>query len=453
LSPRRRLQLGLGATWLKKRKQRLLYVLAASSLTVAVGAAAVGGVLLRRAADVERQALRTQALAGAVVQLQSFSFRVEAKGVTKGLVASRTRALEATHAAFRNVRAHDRAGSDRIRRAYLSYVAASTHQFNGAKASGLTSAAEQRRIDRELSHFESLINIEIRRLERVMRVTNPEARLALVSAVVAAALLVGSLIWQFELQRRAGRIDRDHAARAEELSHLREEFVATVSHELRTPLTSIIGYLDLIKDDQPVNLTAEQHTFLAVVQRNAERLHELVGDLLLVAETDGGGRLSLDLQEVDLDALATDCVESARPSADAKQIQLNLTRGAPEPIQGDRFRLGQMMDNLVSNAIKFTDVGGSVRVRTAIADGLVLFEVADTGHGISPADQAQLFDRFFRSPAAIQQAIRGTGLGLAITKAIVDAHEGSITVESALGQHSTFRVQFPQTQEQGAVRA
>jgi signal transduction histidine kinase len=453
LSPRRRLQLGRGAAWLEQHKQRLLYFLAASSLTVAVGAAAVGGVLLRHAADVERQALRTQALAGAVVQLQSFSFRVEAKGVTSGLVASRRRALEATYAAFRDVRAHDRAESDRIRRAYLSYVSASTRQFNGAKASGVTSAAEQRRIDRELSRFESLINVEIRRLERVMRVTNPEARLALVSAVVAAALLVGSLIWQFELQRRAGRIDRDLAVRAEELSRLREEFVATVSHELRTPLTSIIGYLDLINDDQPVNLTADQQTFLAVVERNAERLHELVGDLLLVAETDGGGRLTLDLQDVDLDALATECVESARPSANAKQIQLNLTRGAPERIQGDPFRLGQMMDNLVSNAIKFTHAGGSVRVRTAFEHGLVLFEVADTGPGISSLDQAQLFDRFFRSPAAIEQAIRGTGLGLAITKTIVEAHQGSITVESAVGKHSTFRVQLPQTQEEGAVRA
>jgi signal transduction histidine kinase len=113
-----------------------------------------------------------------------------------------------------------------------------------------------------------------------------------------------------------------------------------------------------------------------------------------------------------------------------------------------------MMDNLVSNAIKFTPEGGSVCVRTALDHGLALFEVADTGPGISAADQEKLFDRFFRSPAAIEQAIRGTGLGLAITKAIADAHQGVITVESAVGEHSTFRVQLPQTQEPaGAVPA
>jgi two-component system, OmpR family, phosphate regulon sensor histidine kinase PhoR len=106
-----------------------------------------------------------------------------------------------------------------------------------------------------------------------------------------------------------------------------------------------------------------------------------------------------------------------------------------------------MMDNLVSTAIKFTPEGGSVSVRTAVDHGLALFEVADTGPGISPADHEKLFDRFFRSPTAIEQAIRGTGLGLAITKAIVDAHQGLITVESAVGKHSTFRVQLPEMQE------
>jgi len=105
-----------------------------------------------------------------------------------------------------------------------------------------------------------------------------------------------------------------------------------------------------------------------------------------------------------------------------------------------------MMDNLVSNAIKFTPQGGTVSVRTALDHGRVVFEVADTGPGISLADQEKLFDRFFRSSTAIEQAIRGTGLGLAITKAIVDAHQGSITVESAVGAHSTFRVQLPETQ-------
>jgi signal transduction histidine kinase len=250
---------------------------------------------------------------------------------------------------------------------------------------------------------------------------------------------------QFELQRRAGRIDRDNAARSQELSRLREALVATVSHELRTPLTSIIGYLDLIMEDTETStLTAEQQSFLSVIQRNADRLLDLVGDLLLVAEADGGP-LALDLQEVDLDALAATCVESAQPAADARQIELTLNGGPTPRIQGDAIRLGQMMDNLVSNAIKFTPVGGHVAVRTASSLELALFEVSDTGPGISAPDQAHLFDRFFRTRTAIDQAVKGTGLGLAITKAIVDAHRGTITVESVLGSHTTFRVQLPAT--------
>ena len=346
---------------------------------------------------------------------------------------------------FRNVRAHDRAESDRIRAAYLAYVRGSTGEFNRAAASGLTSPRQRSRTDRELRRFEALISIENRRLAATAHDTNPEARMALIIAVVAAALLVALLVWQFEVQRRAGRIDRDNLARSQELSRLREALVATVSHELRTPLTSIIGYLDLIVEDtETTNLTQEQQAFLTVVQRNADRLLDVVGDLLLVAEADGG-RLALDLQEVDLDALATTCVESAQPAADARQIELTLNRGPTPRIQGDPNRLGQMMDNLVSNAIKFTPVGGQVAVRTASTVDLALFEVSDTGPGISVPDQAHLFDRFFRTRTAIDQAVKGTGLGLAITKAIVDAHQGTITVESALGSHTTFRVQLPAT--------
>jgi signal transduction histidine kinase len=102
-----------------------------------------------------------------------------------------------------------------------------------------------------------------------------------------------------------------------------------------------------------------------------------------------------------------------------------------------------MMDNLVSNAIKFTPAGGRVAVRTELSVDSVLFEVSDTGPGISVPDQAHLFERFFRTRSAIDQAVKGTGLGLAITKAIVDAHHGSISVDSSLGRHTTFRVLLP----------
>ena len=434
-------------SWLGKHKQRLLYGLAAASLVVAIGAGTLGGFFLHHAAVVERQALRTQELSASITRLHGFWLRLDAEGATTQLMTGRRGALDEATAAFRDVRAHDRAEGDRIEPAYLAYLAGSTRGFRRAAASGgLPSLPEQRRVDREFSRLASVTAVESSRLAHDTRVTNPQARLALICAAVAAALLVALLIWQFELQRRAGRIDRDVAVRSEELSRLREEFVAAVSHELRTPLTSIIGYLDLIADDAADRLTDDQQTYLTIVQRNADRLHELVGDLLLVAET-AGGALTLDVREADLDALAADSVESARPIADAKQIDLTLSLGATRRIQGDSFRLEQMMDNLLSNAIKFTPLGGRIVVRTAFEDGHALFEVTDSGPGISAADQAQLFERFFRTRSAVDQAVRGTGLGLTITKEIVDAHHGTVTVESVEGKYSIFRVRLPEMQE------
>jgi signal transduction histidine kinase len=430
------------STWLGAHKQRVLYALVAVSLCIAVGAATIGGFRLHHAANVERQALRTQELASAVTQLDDFPARVEAEGVTKQLVLSQKQAIAQANLLLQDVRRHDPAEARRIVSAFHVYTKSTTTEFDRAARGQTTTRSGRSRIDRELRRFQSLIGAETGRLAAASRVANPRAKLALITAVVAAALLVLFLIWQFELQRRAGRIDRDNALRSHELSQLREEFVATVSHELRTPLTSIIGYLDLVNDTETANLTTEQEGFLSIVQRNADRLHDLVGDLLLVAEADGG-RLALDVHDVDLNALAKTCVESAGPAADARQIELTLDRGATKQIRGDPIRLEQMMDNLISNAIKFTPIGGRVAVRTGSNHDHALFEVSDTGPGISGPDQVHLFDRFFRTRDAIDQAVKGTGLGLAITKAIVDAHSGTITVDSGLGRHSTFRVQLP----------
>jgi signal transduction histidine kinase len=223
---------------------------------------------------------------------------------------------------------------------------------------------------------------------------------------------------------------------------LRGDFVAAVSHELRTPLTSILGYLELLIDDQPLNRTPDEQAYLAIVQRNAERLLRLVSDLLLVAEVEDG-TLTLQLDDVDFSELATECAEAAKPAADAKRIRLGLRHGAAGPLRGDPIRLAQLMDHLVSNAIKFTPAGGNVRITTEIRDGSAIFEVADSGMGIGAADQAQLYDRFFRTRDAAAHATPGTGLGLTITKAIVDAHGGTIAVASTLGSGTTFVVELP----------
>jgi PAS domain S-box-containing protein len=227
-----------------------------------------------------------------------------------------------------------------------------------------------------------------------------------------------------------------------ELDRLKDEFIALVSHELRTPLTSIRGYVELLRDGEAGELNEEQLQFLGVVERNSHRLLHLVGDLLFLAQVEAG-KLSLELGAVDLSAIASESVEAARPAADEKEVTLTLATGPTPLLAGDRARLAQLLDNLVSNALKFTPRGGRVDVRLRASKGNAIVEVRDSGIGIPAGEQRQLFQRFFRSSNATAQAIQGTGLGLAISKAIVDAHGGRIAVTSQENDGTTFRVTFP----------
>ena len=230
--------------------------------------------------------------------------------------------------------------------------------------------------------------------------------------------------------------------RLRELDKLKDEFLSLVSHELRTPLTSIRGYLDLVLDEEAGELNPEQRRFLQAVERNSGRLLRLVGDLLFVAQADAG-RLSLEQGKVDLVELAGECVEGAMPAAAEKSIDLVLAATPVPAFVGDRGRLAQVLDNLVSNALKFTPEGGSVEVSTKLNGDHVSIEVSDTGIGIPLADQPRLFERFFRSSVANDRAIPGTGLGLAIVKAIVEAHKGQIRIDSKEGRGTTFRIDLP----------
>ncbi|HEY8776952.1 MAG TPA: HAMP domain-containing sensor histidine kinase [Gaiellaceae bacterium] len=192
---------------------------------------------------------------------------------------------------------------------------------------------------------------------------------------------------------------RETTDRLLHLDRLKDQFIATVSHELRTPLTSIHGYLDLLVEGEAGELTDEQRQFLSIAERNTDRLRRLVDDLLLVSELDAG-KLTLELEDVDLRALAHESLESARPRADEGGITLEFPADSPVRLTGDRMRLGQLLDNVISNAVKFTPHGGTVSVRTGRSNGSAVLEVEDTGMGVPAGEQEHLFNRFFRTQAA-----------------------------------------------------
>ena len=237
------------------------------------------------------------------------------------------------------------------------------------------------------------------------------------------------------------RLLAEQNERLREVDRMKDEFVSLVSHELRTPLTSICGYVELLTEEG-AELTADQRRFLSIVDRNSHRLVELVGDLLFLAQIDAG-KFTIEREEFDLAQLVLESVEACRPLAETREIELSDEIGSLPPFVGDRGRVAQILDNLVSNALKFTPSGGRVHVTLKADGGRALLEVADTGVGIPANEQSQLFERFFRSSAARENAIPGTGLGLTITKAIVERHGGTIALESAENAGTTVSVELP----------
>lgn len=230
---------------------------------------------------------------------------------------------------------------------------------------------------------------------------------------------------------------------AREVARLKDEFVGLISHELRTPLSSILGYLELLRDDEDQPLTEEQLKYLGVAERNAHRLLRLVGDLLFTAQVESG-KFPLELREVELETIVSASVETAKPLAAAAGIELHVELpDARAIVTGDPTRLGQALDNLVSNAVKFTPRDGSITIGLAIDGPNVIVTVRDTGMGIPEAELDKLFSRFFRATTATRNAVPGVGLGLTITKAIITAHGGEMGVRSEEGVGTEFSVTLP----------
>jgi signal transduction histidine kinase len=251
-----------------------------------------------------------------------------------------------------------------------------------------------------------------------------------------------------EAQRTAARAQAQQEQlavqneRLRDLDRLKDEFVALISHELRTPLTSIIGYLELLQDEERSGPGSDQRRYADVMQRNAKRLLRLVGDLLFLARIQSGS-LQLEFGETDLTEVIENAIEETRPAATAKRITLTLSARPLPRLRADGIRLAQLAANLLSNAVKFTPEEGSVAITVRTDGGIALLTIADTGIGISADDQRHVFERFYRAPTVADRAIQGTGLGLTISKAIVEAHDGSISVQSDPGRGTTVLVRIP----------
>ena len=223
---------------------------------------------------------------------------------------------------------------------------------------------------------------------------------------------------------------------------LRDELIATVSHELRTPLTSIIGYSELLADLDESQLGPEARRLLGVIERNATRELQLVDDLLTIAYLEDD-RLRIQREPIDLNAVARRVVDDSGLRARERGLRLRHVPAELPLVNGDFYRLVQVIENLVTNAIKFTGPGGTVDIVVIAAPEAGLVEVRDTGVGVSEAEIAHLFERLYRGPSAIASQAQGAGLGLSIVKAIVEAHDGTVAVESEVGVGTTVRFSIP----------
>jgi two-component system phosphate regulon sensor histidine kinase PhoR len=205
----------------------------------------------------------------------------------------------------------------------------------------------------------------------------------------------------------------------------RDEFLTTVSHELRTPLTNVIGYLELIEDGIDIAHLGIASEF-GIVQRNTHRLLGLINDLLTTAE----GQASLERRPFDVAELVTNVVAEI-----------------------DADRIADVLDKLLSNALKFNRDGGAISVTVESRGTDAVVRISDTGIGIAPADLRRIFERFFRSSAVREGEVAGSGLGLSTAKVIVDSHLGTMTAESVVDEGTTIELRLPVTVNVAAAKS
>jgi PAS domain S-box-containing protein len=323
-------------------------------------------------------------------------------------------------------------------------------QATPAELEALTARVEERRIFDGLRPH-SLLTVPLVARGRTLgsmtwlRISEPRAftveDLALAEDL-AARIALG--IDNARLHRRAARARVD----AEEANRAKDEFLAVLSHELRTPLTAMLGWLRLLRTGQlNADKTAQA---LEVVERNTRAQAQLINDLLDVSRI-VAGKLQLDRYPVDLAPIMEEAVELSRSDAESKRVKIELSVDeSTGTVLGDPLRLGQIVTNLVTNAVKFTPAGGRVEVSLARREASAVITVTDTGIGIEAALLPRIFDRFRQADSTITRRHGGLGLGLAIVRHLAELHGGRVTAESAgAGQGARFTVWLPVTLEHG----
>ncbi|HUQ31941.1 MAG TPA: ATP-binding protein [Pyrinomonadaceae bacterium] len=228
--------------------------------------------------------------------------------------------------------------------------------------------------------------------------------------------------------------------RLERLERVRQEFLSNVSHELRTPLTAIIAFVETLEDGAMEDQESNRR-FLHIIRRNAERMHNLIDDILELSAIEAG-TVEVRPEPVKLRPLVSDVLTALNSRAEARRVTLSNEVAADVFVRADARRLEQMLTNLVDNAIKFNREAGSVTIRHERAERDRII-VADTGDGISPEHVVRIFERFYRVDRARSREMGGTGLGLAIVKHLARAHGGDISVQSTPGVGSTFFIELP----------
>ncbi len=229
-------------------------------------------------------------------------------------------------------------------------------------------------------------------------------------------------------------------SRLERLERVRQEFLSNVSHELRTPLTAILAFVETLETGT-LEETNDNRRFLAIIRKNAERMHHLIDDILELSAIEAGN-VKVAPREIELYPLVNDVVASLAARAAAENITIDNQIDPATMVRADPRRLEQMLTNLLENAIKFNRKNGCVKLRCE-RGALNRIIVQDTGEGIPQQHLERLFERFYRVDRARSKELGGTGLGLAIVKHLARAHGGEVRVESTVGEGSTFVIELP----------